>query len=247
MHEGAPPNMVLFVGAGVTQGVQPADRRPGVPFPRVPTEGRAWRTAAIAAGPAPSPLNLDSPPLPERTGTVSKPDFQQLVEEYYDRLFRSARYMCNDETEAEDLVQETFLAAADSLKRFKGRSSPYTWLYGIMLNKLRRHIRRKKRRPMPLYRIDDSERTRSAEDVLASDAPQPEETVELHETVEQVREVMDELPPDHRSVIALRFVEGLSYQEISETLECPLGTVKSRIHYALQKMAEKLKEHAPPS
>lgn len=171
---------------------------------------------------------------------MTEKGFRKLVEEHYERLFRAARFMCADQQAAEDLVHETFLAAAESFGRFQGRSSTYTWLYGIMLNKLRRWLRRRSSAAVSLQQFGGSDQE-SLEDVLEADAPQPAEEVERAEAIEQVRQAMDELSPDHRTVIALRYVDGLSYQQIAELLGCPLGTVKSRIHYALERIAQKLK------
>jgi len=177
---------------------------------------------------------------------VSERDFQDLVHEHYDRIFRAARFMCGDAQAAEDLVQETFLAAAESLGRFQGRSSTYTWLYGILLNKFRRWVRRKHASIISLHQLQGAGDEEQEQYLLPSEDPLPEEHAERRETIERVRLVMGELSPDHRAVIALRFVEGLSYQEIGQILGCPLGTVKSRIHYALQRIAEMLGDLEPP-
>ncbi len=167
-------------------------------------------------------------------------DFQTLVEEHYDRLFRAARFMCGDPQAAEDLVQETFLAAGETLDRFQGRSSPYTWLYGILLNKWRRWLRRRKRRVFSLQSMSWDEQPGNAAELVPSDLPGPADTAQEHEAAERVRSAIEQLPEDHRAVIVLRFVEDLSYQEIGEILDCPLGTVKSRIHYALKKIGKEL-------
>lgn len=167
-------------------------------------------------------------------------DFQGLVEEHYDRLFRAARFMCGDPQAAEDLVQETFLAAGETLERFEGRSSAYTWLYGILLNKWRRWLRSRSRRIFSLQAMAwDDEADRSA-DQVESDLPTPADSAEEREAAEQVRRAIEELPADHRAVVTLRFVEDLSYEEIARILGCPLGTVKSRIHYALKKIGKEL-------
>jgi RNA polymerase sigma-70 factor (ECF subfamily) len=167
-------------------------------------------------------------------------EFSEVVEEHYDRLFRAARFMCGDPEAAEDLTHETFLAAADALERFEGRSAVYTWLYGILLNKFRQWIRRQKKPVYSLQRMAESQEGRSTADLVESESPGPLSRVESKEAAEQVREAIQELEPDHRAVITLRFVEGLSYQEIADIVDCPLGTVKSRIHYALKKIGNRL-------
>ena len=137
-------------------------------------------------------------------------------------------------------MQDTFLAAGATLKRFQGRSSPYTWLYGILLNKWRRWLRGQNRRTFSLQSMAWDDQSESAADLVASNLPGPADSAEEHEAAERVRRAIAELPEDHRAVVILRFVEDLSYQEIGEILDCPLGTVKSRIHYALKKIGKEL-------
>ncbi len=166
---------------------------------------------------------------------------QELVHSHYDRLFRAALFMCGSPEAAEDLVQETFLAAVTSLPSFQGRSSSYTWLYGVMLNKFKGWLRQKGG-PISLQQIAEESDLAGASELLAADEPGAHEQVVRRETAQIVREALDELPHHHRSVLALRYLEGMSYREIAESLGCSLGTVKSRIHYALRKVAGKL-EH----
>lgn len=173
-------------------------------------------------------------------------DFHELVDQHYDRLFRAARFMCSDLAAAEDLVQETFLAAAESLKKFEGRSSTYTWLYGILLNKFRRWLRRKERKVVSLQSVSTGRDDQHADEVFETDYPGPGEWAERREVAAEVRRAVQGLEADHRSVITLRYVEGMSYGEIAEALDCPIGTVKSRIHYALQKIGRRLAGSAPP-
>ncbi len=173
---------------------------------------------------------------------MSEQDFRQLVEEHYDRLFRAARFMCGEPAAAEDLVQETFLAAGRSLGRFEGRSSPYTWLYGILLNKFRRYLRRKGRRAVSLESLAAERDSARPEELLKSEHPGPHEAAVRDETADLVRRAVDELSAEHRAVILLRFVEDMPYGEIARVLDCPVGTVKSRIHYALRKMGRELAE-----
>jgi RNA polymerase sigma-70 factor (ECF subfamily) len=171
---------------------------------------------------------------------VADLDFQALVEEHYDRLFRAARFMCADTQAAEDLVQETFLAAGETLDRFQGRSAAYTWLYGILLNKWRRWLRGRSRRTYSLQAMAWDDESTDPADLVESERAGPAEDAEGREAAERVRRAIEELPEDHRAVVVLRFVEDLSYQEICETLNCPLGTVKSRIHYALKRIGKEL-------
>lgn len=148
--------------------------------------------------------------------------------------------MCGRADSAEDLVQETFLAAIKSLRSFKGKSSHYTWLYGIMLNKFRAWLRGKKG-VVSLQDLARSEgESKGADELVADDAPGAFEQVSRRETARIVRAAIQSLPTHHRSVLALRYLESMSYQEIAEALSCSLGTVKSRVHYALRRVGMEL-------
>lgn len=176
---------------------------------------------------------------------MSKSQLRELVDEHYDRLFRAARFMCGDLGAAEDLVQETFAAAATAIHRFKGKSSPYTWLYGIMLNKFRRWLRNKSRKPMSLQATGRDEDGRPTEQLLPDDAPLPDETARKREAAALVRAAIAQLSADHRTAVELRFVEDMPYEEIAEVLGCPVGTAKSRVHYALRKIGAQLGADSP--
>jgi RNA polymerase sigma-70 factor (ECF subfamily) len=176
---------------------------------------------------------------------MSRDQLRELVEEHYDRLFRAARFLCGDLSAAEDLVQETFAAAATSLSRFRGKSSPYTWLYGIMLNKFRRWLRQKGRRPLSLQAAGRDDDSQSPEHTLAADGPLPEEAARRNEATELVRQAVGQLSADHRMALELRFVEDLPYEEIARILDCPVGTAKSRVHYALRKVGAELGADSP--
>jgi len=169
-----------------------------------------------------------------------KQSLDKLARAHYDRLFRAALFLCNDASVAEDLVQETFLAAIRSLGSFEGRSSHYTWLYGILLNKFRAWLRRRDGR-IAIGDLPAGEGTADAAELIADEGPGAEQNVARREAAEVVRQALDELPAHHRSVLVLRYLERMSYQEVADTLGCSLGTVKSRIHYALRKIGGKLK------
>lgn len=173
---------------------------------------------------------------------VTEQSLRKLVRQHYDRLFRAARFMCGDLSVAEDLVQDTFLAAARSLKNFEGRSSTYTWLYGILLNKFRHWLRRKDATVASLHLTGTEDGGVAPEDFLPSDSPDPGQLAERSEAAQIVRSIVDELSEDHRNVVTLRFVEGMPYEDIARALDCPIGTVKSRIHYALMKIGQRLTE-----
>ena len=121
---------------------------------------------------------------------VNEQDFHKLAQDHYDRLFRAARFMCGSDDAAEDLVHETFLAAAQSYGRFQHRSSTYTWLYGIMLNKFRRWVRKKRGRVLSLQRPAEEGDARSAEQVLEAEGDEPPIEAERREAIALVREAV---------------------------------------------------------
>ncbi len=175
---------------------------------------------------------------------MKQTEVEKLARAYYDRLFRAAMFMCNDVKVAEDLVQDTFVAAVKAIDRFEGRSSHYTWLYGIFLNKFRSWLRKeKKQRQVSLQERADMYEMSNVGELLESDMPDTSEIMQQHERADAVREALDELSPEHKVVLVLRYVEGMPYEKISGVVDCPLGTVKSRVHYALQKVGNKLRNH----
>jgi len=173
---------------------------------------------------------------------VNEASLEELVDQYYDRLFRAAVFLTSSPRAAEELVQETFVAAGEGLDRFEGRSSYYTWLYGILRNKYYKWVRNQKRTPMSLEHVtggeDDSRRPAS---VLEGETLDPHESMAKEEAARRVREAVSGLPPHHRDVLLLRFMEGMAYQDIAEEMDCSIGTVKSRLHYALKKVGRRLR------
>jgi RNA polymerase sigma-70 factor (ECF subfamily) len=178
-----------------------------------------------------------------RNRVANKDSLERLARAYYDRLLGAALFMSGDPDVAEDLVQETFLAASRSIGSFEHRSAEYTWLYGILLNKFRLWLRYKGRTLSLQQTVDENDAPADPAQLLVSEGLSASEALQKREAAQIVREVLDELPVHYRSVLVLRFLDGLSYQEIAQLLGCSLGTVKSRIHYALQTIARKLDRH----
>jgi RNA polymerase sigma-70 factor, ECF subfamily len=140
-----------------------------------------------------------------------------------DRLLRSAYLLCGNATEAQDLVQETFLQALKSAHRFRGESANYTWLHGILLNVSRRHHRKQKRFVLDENIVLETPINGSAE---------AEADREFRAT--RVAHALQTLSPEHREVIVLRFYENLKIHEIAAQSGMSAGTIKSRLHYALR-------------
>ena len=155
---------------------------------------------------------------------------RQLLTSHGDRLLRSAFLLCGSEPEAQDLVQETFLQAFRSLPRYRGQSSVYTWLHGILLN-LSRHSRREAKR------IVYSEEFIAQAPAAPDDGPSPEDA---KVSGSALAEALGQLSTPHREVLVLRFYENMKIHEIARHLGLSTGTVKSRLHYALARMQDLL-------
>jgi RNA polymerase sigma-70 factor (ECF subfamily) len=147
----------------------------------------------------------------------------------------------HDPTEAEDVVQETFIKAYRALRHFRGDSAFYTWLYRIGINTAKNFLATQGRRT-PTSTDADSEQAEAFNDgEHLRDINTPESMLASKQIAQTVNAAMDALPVDLRTAIALREIEGLSYEEISDIMACPIGTVRSRIFRAREVIAEKLK------
>jgi RNA polymerase sigma-70 factor (ECF subfamily) len=151
---------------------------------------------------------------------------QELVDGCGQRLLRSAFLLCGSETDAQDLVQETFIQALQSVHRFRGQSSIYTWLGGILLN-LCRHYHR------------DRQRLVFNDELARKDIPAPEEgpaRLDTDAASSALADALRQLSGVHREVLVLRFYEEMKIHEIAAHLGVSKGTVKSRLHYAIAQM-----------
>ena len=170
--------------------------------------------------------------------------FRVLVERYQRKVTAVALGMVRNREDALEIAQETFVKAFESLQHFKGDSSFYTWLYRIVVNLAIDFRRRERRRPtVPIEEPAGADgepgyRLQLKEERLAD----PFEQAQAREIGERVAAAVDELTPDHKAVILLREVEGLSYEEISRVMQCSKGTVMSRLHYARKKLQKKLQD-----
>lgn len=167
---------------------------------------------------------------------------RDLAERYQRRLLGVAIGMVRNPEDAREIVQETFVRAFRNLHGFKGDSSFYTWLYRIAVNQSIDFKRREAKRPQAEY--DEAQSPGDAALAFGGrvTGEDPFDAIRNRELGSKIFEAIEDLTPDHRAVILLREIEGLSYEEISETLDCSLGTVMSRLHYARKKLQSKLKE-----
>jgi len=179
--------------------------------------------------------------LVERVQAGDKRAFDVLVSKYQRRLMRLVSRLVHDTAEAEDVVQETFIKAYRALRHFRGDAAFYTWLYRIGINTAKNYLVTQGRRT-PTASDTDAEQAESFDDGhRLRDNNTPESVLASKQIAATVNAAMDVLPIELRTAIVLREIEGLSYEEISEIMACPIGTVRSRIFRAREVIAEKLK------
>ncbi|MFC0169965.1 RNA polymerase sigma factor RpoE [Pseudoduganella danionis] len=179
--------------------------------------------------------------LVERVRDGDKQAFDMLVAKYQRRLMRLLSRIVHDQTEAEDVVQETFIKAYRALRHFRGESAFYTWLYRIGINTAKNFLATQGRRTPTSTEIDAEQAETFAESEHLRDMNTPESMLASKQIAQTVNAAMDALPLDLRTAIALREIEGLSYEEISAIMACPIGTVRSRIFRAREVIADKLR------
>ncbi|WP_308925546.1 RNA polymerase sigma factor RpoE [Janthinobacterium sp. J1-1] len=179
--------------------------------------------------------------LVERVQAGDRRAFDVLVSKYQRRLMRLVSRLVHDPAEAEDVVQETFIKAYRALRHFRGDAAFYTWLYRIGINTAKNYLVTQSRRT-PTSSETDAEQAESFDDGnKLRDNNTPESVLASKQIAATVNAAMDVLPIELRTAIVLREIEGLSYEEISEIMACPIGTVRSRIFRAREVIAEKLK------
>jgi RNA polymerase sigma-70 factor (ECF subfamily) len=173
-----------------------------------------------------------------------KKAFEVLVQRYQRKVLAVAVGMVHNPEDAMEIAQDSFVKAFQSLDRFKGESSFYTWLYRIVVNRAIDFQRRQRRQPTVAFEEggvgDEGKEVRGG--LHSETSVDPFRRAQSHEIGERVTQAIDELTPDHKAVILLREVEGLSYEEISRVMQCSKGTVMSRLHYARKKLQKRLKD-----
>ena len=200
-------------------------------------------------------MSVDPPPPPaekaadsdamlvERTVAGDQKAFELLVIKYQRRIQRLIGRMVRDVDLVEDIAQETFIRAYRALAQFRGEAQFYTWLYRIAINTAKKALMDLKRNPTVsenAYKSDDDDETSRVENELTT-SETPEAVLASKEIAEIINAAMQDLPEELREAITLREIEGLSYEEISEAMSCPIGTVRSRIFRAREAISAKVK------
>ena len=192
----------------------------------------------------PKPVNperLVDQKLVEKAQRGDKRAFGILVEKYHKKLTRLLARMVRDQSEIEDIVQDSFIKAYRAINNFRGDSAFYTWLYRIGINTAKNHLVSLGRRPKAMndVEIEDVENFEDGQELRNLETP--ENSMMTKEIVATVNDTIESLPDELKEAISLREMDGLSYEEIAELMQCPIGTVRSRIFRAREAIADKLK------
>jgi len=167
--------------------------------------------------------------------------FSMLVDKYQRKLARLLSRMVRDQSEIEDIVQDTFIKAYRALPNFRGDSAFYTWLYRIGINTAKNYLVSLKRRPSVStgIELEDAENFEDGDELRTMETP--ESSLMTKQIAQTVNDTVAGLPEELRTAITLREIEGLSYEEIAQVMNCPVGTVRSRIFRAREAIAQRLR------
>jgi len=170
-----------------------------------------------------------------------KQAFNLLVEKYQRKLTRPLSRFIRDQAEVEDVTQEAFIKAYRALPAFRGDSAFYTWLYRIGINTAKNYLMAMGRRAPTSTEVEAEEAEGFEEGEQLRDINTPESVLLSNEIAETVNRTIEALPEELRKAIQMREIEGMSYEDIAQAMDCPIGTVRSRIFRAREAIAEQLR------
>jgi RNA polymerase sigma-70 factor (ECF subfamily) len=179
--------------------------------------------------------------LVARAQRGDKHAFELLVEKYQRKLARLLSRFIRDPAEVEDVTQEAFIKAYRALPAFRGDSAFYTWLYRIGINTAKNYLRAMGRRAPTSTEVEAEEAEGFEEGEQLRDINTPESVLLSKEIAATVNATIEQLPEELRTAIQLREIEGMSYEDIAQVMNCPIGTVRSRIFRAREAIAEQLR------
>ncbi len=170
--------------------------------------------------------------------------FDRIVERYRERVFGILYNLTSNREDAADLTQEAFIKAFQSIHRFSGQASFFTWLYRIAVNSTLSHLRKARIRSFfSLERIDSEEPVAKEIVDALTDTTGVERDTYVRELQEKLNDALQKLSIKHRTVVTLFEIDGLSHQEIADVMDCSVGTVRSRLHYAKQLLQSELQPY----
>ncbi len=170
--------------------------------------------------------------------------FDELTLRYRGRVYGMIYNMTSNREDAADLTQDAFIKSFQSINRFQGQSSFFTWLYRIAVNSTLTHLRKNRLRTFfSLEKVDENDRQSTEVIEALTDNTGVERNTFVKELQERLNEAMLKLSIKHRTVVTLFEIDGLSHQEIAEIMNCSVGTVRSRLHYAKQQLQSELQPY----
>lgn len=170
--------------------------------------------------------------------------FDELIRRYQQRVYATVYHMTSNHEDADDLTQESFIKAFKALKRFKGDSSFYTWVYRIAVNRTINFLKQRKRKSYHMSLNDmDLQVEKHADLLMFISDKTPRRDVRLNELQEQMNKAMQKLSETHRLTVTLHDIQGMSHEEIGKIMDCNTGTVRSRLFYARQQLQALLSEY----
>jgi len=196
----------------------------------------------VKTGSGATPKEYTDAELVKKVKSGDRAAFDLLVLKYQNKIIHLVSRYVKDTHAAQDVAQEAFVKAYRGLRRFRGESAFYTWLYRIAINTAKNYIVSEKRR-MPEFEVDAYEAEQFGDNQALKEIASPERVLLSEEIKQQIVATIRALPDDLKTAITLREVEGLSYEAIAESMDCPIGTVRSRIfraREAIDKVLESL-------
>ena len=248
---GAAPGYGWSVRALLNDGAICGVRYIRAPSPRPPRPTNPLRpdarqrefkvTMTVTSPAAPTDSDLQ---LVERTVAGDQRAYELLVIKYQRRIERLIGRMVRDTDLVPDIAQETFIRAYRALHQFRGEAQFYTWLYRIAVNTAKKALMDMKRNPVISENAlrggdDEDETSRLGHELISEETP--ETILAAREIAEAVNAAMEALPEDLRQAVTLREIEGLTYEEIAAAMECPIGTVRSRIFRAREAISARVR------
>jgi RNA polymerase sigma-70 factor (ECF subfamily) len=201
------------------------------------------QTTPPPADPAPAPVPVPETDLVRRAKRGDLASYDELVRRYQERIYSTIYHMTANHEDANDLAQEAFIKGFHALRSFKGGSSFYTWVYRIAINKTINFLKQRKHKAQMSLDDLDFKAEHDPELVALISDKTPRREIYLAELQEKLNGAMLKLSEQHRMVVTLHDIQGMSHEEIAEVMDCNIGTVRSRLFYARQQLQALLSDY----